>query len=77
MTDEQRAQHDALARDLIAHATVGNDDPIWRASALLTAATVLIEREVGDRMATAALSALLEPTLLQWHAATLRGGVQH
>ena len=69
MTDEQhRAEHKALTLDLLGLAAVGLPDAVGQASALLAAATVLIERELGTAMAPAALSALIEPTMAAWQA---------
>lgn len=63
---EQMERQVEATRDLVGLATVALDDPIERAAALLSAATVIIEGEVGTAMATAALHALLQPTLTHW-----------
>lgn len=63
---EQIERQVEATRDLVGLATVALDDPIERAAALLSAATVIIEGEVGTAMAPAALHALLQPTLAHW-----------
>lgn len=55
-----------VTRDLLAYAALAGDTPMERAAGLITAATVVIEMEVGQAMAPAALRAMVEPTLAQW-----------
>lgn len=45
-------------------------DPTEQAAALITAASVIIERDVGRDLAGSALCALIGPTLAQWKAST-------
>lgn len=72
MTDDDRALADMAERNreaaagLLKHAHLFSPDPTEQAVALITAATVLIEREVGTGMASAALMALVEPSLRAW-----------
>jgi hypothetical protein len=49
---------------------------VEKTAALLTAATTLIEREVGRTMGPAALAALLAPTLAEWAASAAGETVQ-
>ena len=69
MTDEQLAA-DVVegARDLIDRVKLHSPDPIGQAAALLTAATAIIEREVGVKAAPAALTTLTAPTWADWQA---------
>ena len=55
-----------LARELLGYTAVIGGDPNMQAAALITAATVIIEREVGTAMAPYALKALVDPTLADW-----------
>lgn len=61
------AEHHARAAR--AHAEIISTDITGRVAALITAATVPIERDVGPVAAPAALMALAEPTLPEWQAA--------
>lgn len=71
MTPEQAAigeRNRALTVDMLKQAHLVTNDASEQAMALITAATVLIEREVGTAMAPAALMALVEPSLQMWEA---------
>lgn len=72
MTNEQARslaeRNEDLTRDMLRHAHLVTSDPTEQALALLTAATVLIERDVGRAMAPVTLWALVEPTLADWMA---------
>lgn len=72
MLDDALDQHKALTRELLGLATVATDKPLDRAAALITAATVVIEMEVGTAAAGDVLATLVAPTLAQWQAATPR-----
>jgi hypothetical protein len=68
-TDDELATDNArVAKSLIEAARFLAPDPIAASTGLLTAATTLIEREVGRGMASAALAALLTPTVTSWLA---------
>ena len=69
-TPDPIERHKAITRELVAYAALAGDDPIERAAALITAATVIIESEVGTAMAPAALLALVEPTVAHWEQST-------
>lgn len=58
------------ARDLRAHAQLATPIPTAQVSALITAAALIIEAEVGVAHASGALLALIEPTMADWMAAT-------
>lgn len=70
MTDDhaRAARNEAHTNAALAMANFITSDPTEQVAAMLTAATVLIEREVGKDMAPAALGALLEPTVAGWYA---------
>lgn len=53
-------------QDLIGLAAVLTPTALEQAALLITAATVIIEREVGPAMAGAGLMALVEPSLTDW-----------
>lgn len=57
------------ARAALALADVIGGDAIDRAAALVTAAAVTIEREVGPRAAADALALLVNPQLAAWRGA--------
>lgn len=67
MLDDALNQHKALTRELLGLATVASDNPLDRAAALISAATVVIEMEVGTATAPSVLAALIEPTIIQWN----------
>lgn len=60
-----------LSKEMLRLAHLTTPDADEQAVALITAATVIIERQVGRGLAGAALSALIYPTLAGWAAPTL------
>ena len=68
MTDlNTEVRHNAdIANDLIERAHLLTPDAAQQAMALITAATVVIERDVGRALATGVLAALIAPTLADW-----------
>ncbi|MCC4254148.1 hypothetical protein LL251_17185 [Sphingobium naphthae] len=70
ITPQALADIAQAARDLRAHAQLGSPHPTAQASALITAAALIIEAEVGVEHASGALLALIEPTMADWMAAT-------
>lgn len=65
-----------LADAMLKHAHVLTPDPVEQAGLLLTSAFVLIERQVGQKMAAAYLFGLIEPQLAEWQNQPLHGTVQ-
>lgn len=65
-----------LTRQMIDQARLVTPDASQQAMAMLTAAVVLIEREVGRDHAPATLQAMLEPTLADWGAQPVARSVQ-
>lgn len=63
------ARNTELARDMLRHAHMVTTDLPEQIAALVTAATVQIERDVGAPLAAGALWALVEPTLTEWRKA--------
>jgi hypothetical protein len=59
-------------RATLALAAFVTPDPAEQAAALIAAATVIIERDVGTAMAEAALAALIEPTVAHWRTRAAR-----
>jgi hypothetical protein len=55
-----------LADAMLNHAHVLTPDPVEQAGTLLTAAFVLIERNVGKEMAAEYLTAMIKPQLADW-----------
>jgi hypothetical protein len=70
LTDDQEIaeRNAANTRAALALADFITTDPTEKAAALITAATIIIEREVGRALAPAALAALTEPTVVGWSA---------
>jgi hypothetical protein len=69
MNFEQMAEQNAnRAKAAIALADMISANPTDQVFALMTAVTVIIERQVGTAMAGSALMALVEPTLADWAA---------
>ncbi len=60
------AANAAAAAELLRHVHLVTPDRPRQVAALLTAATTLIEREVGQTQAGAVLLALIEATLEDW-----------
>lgn len=58
----------AVTEDILRHAHIITPDRAEQIGALITAATVLIEREVGRQEASGLLIALVSPTLSEWQA---------
>lgn len=71
MTDDTEATKDntALTRDMLRHAHMVTTDRAEQIAALVTAATVQIERHAGATHAAGTLWSLLEPTLADWRKA--------
>ena len=63
-------RHNQVSRELLSYAVVASDCPMERAAALITAATIVIEAEVGSAVAPAALLSLIMPTLEHWPVLT-------
>lgn len=59
----------AVTEDMLRHAHIVTPDRAEQIGALITAAIVLIEREVGREAASSLLIALVNPTLADWQAA--------
>ena len=75
MTDRDRynatiARNVQLSTGMLALAQFVTPDLDEQAGALITAATVIIERKVGRGLAPAALHALLAPTIADWAGPT-------
>lgn len=75
MTDEVK-HNTEMARDLMDRAHILSPDPAEKAAALITAATVIIERDVGRALAPGALMALIAPTIADWTDRQPGGTVQ-
>jgi len=65
-TLSQVERNKALAKDMLRQAHIMTPDRAEQIGALITAATVLIEREVGRQAAPGLLIALVGPTLAEW-----------
>ncbi len=81
MTDMQLTDDHEIAARTAGHAQgvlalldLITRDPTEQAAALITAASVVIERDVGHALAPSALAALIEPTMSDW---TRRNGPAH
>ncbi|MFZ2997274.1 hypothetical protein [Sphingobium sp.] len=64
----QVERNKALAEDMLRQAHLVSPDAAEQIGAMMTAATVLIEREVGRLAAPGLLVALIGPTLAEWQA---------
>lgn len=64
------AANAASAAELLRHVHLVTPDRPRQVAALLTAATTLIEREVGQAQAGAVLVALIDATLQDWASAS-------
>lgn len=58
-----------LADDMLKHVHVLTPDPVEQTGALLTAAFVMIERNVGKDLAADYLTAMIKPQLTDWRGA--------
>lgn len=82
MNDDERrmaavsVRNARLADDLLKHTHLLTVQPVEKVGALLTAAFVLIEREVGREMAAAYLQGMVEPQLADWQGMTLHDTMQ-
>lgn len=65
----QVQRNQAVTEDMLRQAHLVTPDRVEQIGALVTAATVLIEKEVGREAASALLIALVNPTLADWQAA--------
>jgi hypothetical protein len=70
MTDDQTRtlveRNTGLSRDMLRHAHLVTTDQAEQAVALLTAATVLIERIAGRDRAADTLISMIAPTIGEW-----------
>ncbi|KEZ20095.1 hypothetical protein CP98_01300 [Sphingobium yanoikuyae] len=66
---EQVQRNQAVTEDILRQVHLITPDRAEQIGALVTAATVLIEKEVGREAAPALLIALVNPTLADWQAA--------
>lgn len=64
------AENEQRARAALALAPMIGRTRTDQAIALITAATVLIEQDVGVALAPAALMALVEPTIADWQSSS-------
>lgn len=65
----QVQRNQAVTKDMLRQVHLVTPDRVEQIGALVTAATVLIEKEVGREAASALLIALVSPTLADWQAA--------
>lgn len=65
-TSELVHRNAELCQDMLRHAHLVTGDTTEQIGAMLTAATVLIEREVGRALAPSLLMAIIQPTLEDW-----------
>lgn len=64
----QVERNKAVTEDMLRQAHIVTPDRAEQIGALITAATVLIEREVGRKAASGLLIALVGPTLAEWQS---------